>query len=457
MKIITGYTGTKHITPADDAGLHRSMFGSEDYVLASGSQLAAQAESATEIRIADGELVMQGRHARNTSGYEPVAIANGTQGMYRNDLIVARYSVDSSTSVETISLVAITGTAVLGNATDPAHNVGDIDNGETRDFPLYRVRLNGVNLEGIDQLFKVVKTNEELGDYIDNVSNDLEETTKNLNNHNHALPNLTGVLPVSKGGTGATSVAAARKALGLGNTSGAVPVANGGTDATNAEDARANLNAASLGRNVFTANQFLENGVYLFGYLADGETSTGLIGVSTGGNVIIGGSSNPDRNVNLYGILNLNHALGIAEGGTGATTPSAARMSLGIEQKLQTIAGGTIVDESNTNKYGTSTVTYDKTSVLEIGDFSYTFLNIRVNIVADKLTLIANRWFKVAKLNYGLPTITTALSCMNTVDNSERVFSAYISNSGDVYVKLSKQLDVTNNLVVSVTGSWSEM
>ena len=60
-----------------------------------------------------------------------------------------------------------------------------------------------------------------------------------------AASNLYGTVQISKGGTGATNVAGARNALGLGNTSGALPIANGGTDATNAEDALTNLGAVS--------------------------------------------------------------------------------------------------------------------------------------------------------------------------------------------------------------------
>lgn len=40
------------------------------------------------------------------------------------------------------------------------------------------------------------------------------------------------VLPIEHGGTGQTTAAAARNALGLGNTTGALPVANGGTGVT---------------------------------------------------------------------------------------------------------------------------------------------------------------------------------------------------------------------------------
>lgn len=49
------------------------------------------------------------------------------------------------------------------------------------------------------------------------------------------LGNTAGALPIENGGTGATTVAAARNALGLGNTSGALPVANGGTGRTSLE------------------------------------------------------------------------------------------------------------------------------------------------------------------------------------------------------------------------------
>lgn len=156
MKIITGYTGEKHITASDDAGLHKGIFGAEDYVLNVGNMFAATIQSATEIRIADGELVMQGRHARIESGYESLVIENGSQGVRRNDLIVARYRKEAGTLVETITLAVIKGTGASGTAIDPTYSTGNIDNGETRDFPLYRVRISGVSIEGIDTLYKTV-------------------------------------------------------------------------------------------------------------------------------------------------------------------------------------------------------------------------------------------------------------------------------------------------------------
>lgn len=51
------------------------------------------------------------------------------------------------------------------------------------------------------------------------------------------------IVPVSKGGTGQTTLINARGSMGLGYTTGALPVANGGTGATNAATARSNLGA----------------------------------------------------------------------------------------------------------------------------------------------------------------------------------------------------------------------
>lgn len=67
----------------------------------------------------------------------------------------------------------------------------------------------------------------------ENVSWTLSEIGAAASSHNHSASNITsGTLPIARGGTGGTTIASARNALGLGNTSGAVPVANGGTGAT---------------------------------------------------------------------------------------------------------------------------------------------------------------------------------------------------------------------------------
>lgn len=80
-----------------------------------------------------------------------------------------------------------------------------------------------------------------------------------------------GTLPIEHGGTGATTIAAARNNLGLGNTSGALPVENGGTGCTSLAAAK-----------------------------------------------------------KLFSVADDNGTIGIANGGTGATTAAAARANLDI-------------------------------------------------------------------------------------------------------------------------------
>lgn len=54
------------------------------------------------------------------------------------------------------------------------------------------------------------------------------------------------VIPIEKGGTGATTVAEARKNLSLENTTEIIPITQGGTGANNASDACANLGIVNL-------------------------------------------------------------------------------------------------------------------------------------------------------------------------------------------------------------------
>ena len=104
---------------------------------------------------------------------------------------------------------------------------------------------------------------------------------------------LGTALSIANGGTGATTVADARNALGLGNTSGAVPVANGGT-----------------GKTTHTSNSVLT-----------GNGKSKLKNVASADGALYATSAN---GAPKFGTLP------IAQGGTGATTAAAACSNLGI-------------------------------------------------------------------------------------------------------------------------------
>lgn len=156
MELITGYSGTHHIVAEDDGSLHAGIIGTGDYVLDIGSQCACEVVSSNLVRIKDGDVVMQGRHARIPSNTaDECIIENGTQGQLRNDLIVIRYHKDPE-GIESTSTVVVKG-APGSTAKDPAISAGSITAGDSvHDMPLYRVRLNGVQIAGVDALFAML-------------------------------------------------------------------------------------------------------------------------------------------------------------------------------------------------------------------------------------------------------------------------------------------------------------
>ena len=157
MDIITGYTGSPHVTAEQDRDINIGIFGNESYVLQTGSQLTAEVSSNNEIKVRDGVIMHQGCAAsikKNT--YDSLTITNGSQGLKRVDLIVARYSRDPSTNEESLTLKVIQGTPSENSPTVPGYTTGDIQSGDlVADMPLYQVILNGLNITEVKKLFSV--------------------------------------------------------------------------------------------------------------------------------------------------------------------------------------------------------------------------------------------------------------------------------------------------------------
>ena len=182
MDIITGYTGSPHVTAEQDRDINIGIFGNESYVLQTGSQLTAEVSSNNEIKVRDGVIMHQGCAAsikKNT--YDSLAITNGSQGMKRVDLIVARYSRDPSTNVESLALKVIQGTPSENSPTVPGYTTGDIQSGDlVADMPLYQVILNGLNITEIKKLFSLQGSIAELNSNLTNVNNALTSMKSNL-------------------------------------------------------------------------------------------------------------------------------------------------------------------------------------------------------------------------------------------------------------------------------------
>lgn len=185
MDIITGYTGSPHVTAEQDRDINIGIFGNESYVLQTGSQLTAEVSSNNEIKVRDGVIMHQGCAAsikKNT--YDSLTITNGSQGMKRVDLIVARYSRDPSTNEESLTLKVIQGTPSENSPTVPGYTTGDIQSGDlVADMPLYQVILNGLNITEVKKLFSVQGSIAELSSKLKNAETTINNNLMSINTY----------------------------------------------------------------------------------------------------------------------------------------------------------------------------------------------------------------------------------------------------------------------------------
>ena len=183
----TGDTG-RAVSAESDGALFAGIFGSAKYVLENGSQFKAEVQSNNIVKISDGDAVMYGRHVRipaNDSAL--VTINNGHSGTNRIDLIVFRYTKDS-TGKETVDLVVIHGEDSTGTATAPTAVDGNILTGAMQsDFPLYTVELNGINIVKVNPLFNVIGN-------ISKLKEELTELNSNLTKTNTVLENRKPII-----------------------------------------------------------------------------------------------------------------------------------------------------------------------------------------------------------------------------------------------------------------------
>jgi len=143
-KIITGYTGERHITPLDDAAVYRSIFGQGMYITNEGNLCRASMPSINEFTIMDGQLSIQGVQTRVTQ--ETLPIDTCASGKARIDLIVARYTHDNDTRIDNVALMVLKGTEVDASNTPvvPDYEEGNINDGATTvDMPLYQIDMEG--------------------------------------------------------------------------------------------------------------------------------------------------------------------------------------------------------------------------------------------------------------------------------------------------------------------------
>lgn len=197
-----------NIYAEDDAAIYQSIFG-EDGVSSIGEHCKATLLSNNKIRIADGVLCVGGHFARIPFGdYVDCEIMNGKSGKKRNDLIVAKFSTTGSGGIDTMELNVIQGTSGE-SGTDPEVKSGNLYKEEKiREVPLYRVRIEGLNIIAVEPMFEIMPTNEELRKKLDELS---QKGAKVISKDDFGIVIDTGhshvrfgtsVRPTAKDGTG---------------------------------------------------------------------------------------------------------------------------------------------------------------------------------------------------------------------------------------------------------------
>lgn len=173
MELVTGYAGKAHVTSYQDAAIQAGIVGVDNGVLSYvGQGMKAVATSANNIRIYDGVALIGGKAVvidRDT--YQDVAIANGTVGKYRNDIIYIKYTKDAFTGVESVTFDVKQGAA--GNSgIDPALTTNNLYSTGTltSEIPFKRVRLNGLAIESVENMHDNVPSLTELNRKLENIT-----------------------------------------------------------------------------------------------------------------------------------------------------------------------------------------------------------------------------------------------------------------------------------------------
>lgn len=167
VKLMTGATGEQNIEAADDRECLAGLTGVDSYVFDTRDKLKATLVNANTVTIGTGAGSMQGSRFRCPTA-TTVTIKSGTQGQYRHDIIGLHFSRAAS-GKESLEFQVLTGTPASsdGAANDPAYKVGNLLKGDANAFfPLYRVKLSGINAANPEAMFPVLTSLKTLGDSV---------------------------------------------------------------------------------------------------------------------------------------------------------------------------------------------------------------------------------------------------------------------------------------------------
>ena len=176
MEIVSGKTGSPHVTSQQFRQILEGTIGQGSCILTSGENLEPELTSNNLLKIRSGIMAHHGNVSAVKIGtYDEVTITNGTQGMKRKDLVVNRYTRNKETGIETGEWLYIMGTPTSGTPTVPGYTKGNLQEGDlVDDCPVFEITLDGINVTEVKKLLEVLPSmatiNKDLADTSDKIA-----------------------------------------------------------------------------------------------------------------------------------------------------------------------------------------------------------------------------------------------------------------------------------------------
>lgn len=192
MKIVSGRTGSPHVTSQQFRQMLEGIIGQGSYIITSGENLKPELSSNNLLKIRSGMMAHHGCISCVDIGtYDEVTLTNGSQGMKRIDLIVNRYTRNAETEVEKCSWKVIQGTPVASNPAVPAYTSGNLQDGDlVDDCPAFEVHYDGINVTEVKSLLSVADGLSELSSNLLNAKNELTNISNKLTAISDSINNL---------------------------------------------------------------------------------------------------------------------------------------------------------------------------------------------------------------------------------------------------------------------------
>lgn len=196
MKIVSGRTGSPHVTSQQFRQMLEGIIGQGSYIITSGENLKPELSSNNLLKIRSGMMAHHGCISCVDIGtYDEVTLTNGSQGMKRIDLIVNRYTRNAETEVENCSWKVIQGKPVASNPTVPAYTSGNLQNGDLVDeCPAFEVHYDGINVTEVKSLLSVTDGLSGLSSNLTKANSKITTTNTNLAKTNTVLENRKPII-----------------------------------------------------------------------------------------------------------------------------------------------------------------------------------------------------------------------------------------------------------------------